>query len=189
MSLRSKWDATGGRRRIRLLLVVCCLLASCSNDMEKVQFFDRRDLPHQTLKGAHIYRSESGRLQLVMEASDIKVYRTPENKTVYPKGLKLHFYSEDRREKAFLTAGYGISFDDRNLMKAAKGVVIVDYRTGDTSYLDNLIWNSAEHRIYSNNPVRSVNGQRVTLGDGFVSDENFENPQILHQRGTVLVNE
>ena len=68
-------------------------------------------------------------------------------------------------------------------------MVIIDYRSGDTSYMENIIWNSAEGRIYSNDTVRSVNGARVTIGDGFESDENFTSPQILHQRGTIQIDD
>ena len=165
------------------------MAASCVNDIEKVNFFNRQHLPAQEVKDANIIRSVSGELQVSVKAPVIDIYQKPENKTVYPKGVQLYFYNADRTKKAYMRADYGISYDDQNLMMVRDNVVIIDYRTGDTSYLDDLTWNSNERRIYSNNPVRSVNGQRVTLGDGFVSDENFENPQVLHQRGTVVINE
>lgn len=174
---------------ILLLMLLAFVNFSCSNDIEKVQFFDRKDLPSQMVTKAHVIRSDSGKKQLVLEAPCIEAYEKPERKTVYPKGLQIHFYDNTNALKAYIRAGYGISLDDRELMEIRHNVVIIDYRTGDTSYLENLVWNSGEGRIYSNNPVRSVNGQRVTLGDGFESDDNFETPQIIHQRGTVLINE
>jgi LPS export ABC transporter protein LptC len=185
-SADSRWH----RSVCYLLFCLCGIMAaSCVNDIEKVNFFNRQHLPAQEVKDANIIRSVSGELQVSVKAPVIDIYQKPENKTVYPKGVQLYFYNADRTKKAYMRADYGISYDDQNLMMARDNVVIIDYRTGDTSYLDDLIWNSNERRIYSNNPVRSVNGQRVTLGDGFVSDENFENPQVLHQRGTVVINE
>ena len=90
---------------------------------------------------------------------------------------------------ADVKAGYAYSFDDKKIIEARKHVVIIDYRSGDTSYMESIIWNSAEGRIYSNDTVRSVNGPRVTIGDGFESDENFTSPQILHQRGTIQIDD
>ncbi|MBR6330572.1 MAG: hypothetical protein IKR79_02860, partial [Bacteroidales bacterium] len=61
--------------------------------------------------------------------------------------------------------------------------------SGDTSYLNSIIWNSAEHRIFSRDTIKSVNGARVTYGDGFESDDEFTAPRILHQRGTMTFDE
>ena len=71
------------------------------------------------------------------------------------------------------------------MVEARNNVVSVDFRSGDTSYLNSIVWNSSEHRIYSDDTIKSVNGQRVTYGDGFESDDNFNEPRILHQRGTI----
>lgn len=171
------------------LLFLSLLSASCANDMEKIEFFGRKELPYQIIDSASVVRSSEGNLQMVMDAPHIEVYKNPENKTVCPQGVKVTFYDALGKKKAFLKGDYGISYDDRKMMEVQKNVVIIDYHTGDTSYLADLIFNQAEHRIYSQHPVKSVNGPRVTMGDGFESDENFTNPQILHQRGTVLIEE
>ena len=64
-------------------------------------------------------------------------------------------------------------------------MVIIDYDSGDTTYMESLIWDKKEKKIYSDKPLKSVNGSRVTYGDGFESDESFKNPQIFRQRGTL----
>lgn len=172
------------RSSIALLLLVCCF-ASCGNDMETIQFFDRQELPDNTIKMAHIQRSEHGRLQLKMDAPEIEQYSKPEAKTVYPKGLVMHFFDDYNKPTAILTARYAVSFDKRNVMQVRDSVVIIDLRSGDTTYLQDLTWDAMQQRIYTDKPLRSKNGQRVTYGDGFTSDENMELPQILHQRGTL----
>ena len=156
--------------------------------MEKVNFFARQEMPHQRLDSATVVRSTEGRLQMVMEAPVVVVYKQPENKTECPQGVLLRFYN-GRQVKTSIRANYGISYDDRQYMELKKNVVIIDYQTGDTSYLHDLYWDGIEHRIYSHRPVRSVNGQRVTIGDAFESDEDFIAPVIVRQRGTILLNE
>ena len=62
-------------------------------------------------------------------------------------------------------------------------------RSGDTIYLEDIIWRNDDDIIFSNHPVRSVNGHRVTYGDGFSSDERLENLHISHQRGVIEFND
>lgn len=167
-------------------LITCIFLSACSNDMDKVRFFGRKELPLQTVINGHADRSEYGKLQLHLDARKIVQYGDPNPRTIYPEGLELWLYDGDASQvKAYIRAGYGESSDQTNMTKVRDSVVIIDYRSGDTSYLKDLYWDNQEHRIYSKNPIRSVNGNRVTYGDGFESDENFESPMILHQRGTI----
>jgi len=153
--------------------------------MEKIHFFDRQVLPDNTIRQARIQHSEYGRLQLLMEAPVIEQYSNPETKTVYPEGLKARFFDGVNNPTATLTARYAVSYDNRQLTKVQDSVVIIDLRSGDTTYLQELTWDAVQHRIYSEKPLRSVNGKRVTYGDGFESDDNMQSPQIIHQRGTV----
>lgn len=165
------------------------ILASCSNDIEKVRAFDRRDMPRQVLDGATVTRSEYGNLQLELRAPEIRVYDSPENLTVYPHGVEMTFFEDNRSAKAFIRADSAISKDDRDLMEAYGNVVVIDYHTGDTTYLHNIVWNTADGRLYSDTTVRSVNGHRVTYGDGFDSDDRLENLHIIRQRGTIEFND
>ena len=158
---------------------------SCSNDMKDVSRFARQNPPDQEIKDARILRSEYGKLQLKLTAPVIKQYRTPDTRTLYPDGVELGFYAEDRSLKTFIRANKAISYDDKNILKANDSVVVIDYSNGDTVYLEDIIWKSNEDIIYSNHPVRAVNGNRVTYGDGFVSDENMNNLRIRRQRGVI----
>lgn len=157
--------------------------------MERVAFFAPQEMPSQQLDSASVWRSSNGQLQMTMTAPHIDIYKTPEPKTICPQGVELRFYSRPDKVKTLVKADYGIAYDQREMMQLKGNVVIIDYQSGDTSYLEDLHWNGIEHHIYSHHPVRSVNGQRVTLGDSFESDENFEQPLILHQRGTILIEE
>ena len=184
----SRQQTTGKRHRAaaRCLLVVCGLmLASCSNDMNDIRQFERKAPPDQEIKEAHIWRSEYGRLQLELEAPRIIQYRKPDTRTLYPEGVELRFYNEERTLTTFIRANTATSYDDKNILTAKDSVVVIDYTNGDTVYLEDIVWKSNEDIIYSNHPVRAVNGNRVTYGDGFVSDENMSNLRITRQRGII----
>jgi len=176
------------RQRLNGLLLAFSfylLVSSCSNDMKDIQRFEQTRPPDQEITDAHIWRSEYGRLQLELDAPRIVQYRNPDTRTHYPKGVELRFYDSQRQLKTRISARKATSFDDKNILTASDSVVVIDYSNGDTVYLQDIIWKSDEDIIYSNHPVRAVNGNRVTYGDGFVSDEKMSNLRITRQRGTI----
>lgn len=182
------WCKALGTGLSTLSLTACLLLASCHGD-KRVVPYDRSDSAVQEVFNAHVRRSERGRLQLELDAPIIQKYDLPKPRTVYrAKGkdrVLLCFFDDEHRIKSSIEAGYAVSLDDRNIMEASDSVVVIDYGTGDTIYLVDLVWNSAEDRIYSDNPVRAKNGSRITEGDGFVSDQRMDNMHIIRQRGVI----
>lgn len=177
---------TKGQRSCLLVLISSFLLLSaCGNDIEKTKMFEPQTLPESTVKNAKIQRSEYGKLQLVMRAPLIEKYSTPEEKTEYPKGVVMYFYDGYNKPTGILRARYAVSLDKRETMMVRDSVVIIDLQRGDTIYLQDLTWNQMEHRVYSQNPLRTKNGPRVTYGDKFESDDAFQAPIIFHQRGTI----
>lgn len=170
-----------------LLCLFLCLLpvAGCRNDMEKVHFFDDKELPQQSLDTIQMIMSKHGNVEMIMTAPKVVIYDKPQKKTEYPNGVTLRIVDKNKKDVAVVRADYACSFDEKKEIEARKNVVVIDYSTGDTSYLNSIVWNSGDHRIYSMEPVKSVNGQRVTYGDGFESDDEFRQPVILHQRGTI----
>ena len=157
--------------------------------MQDIERFGRQNPPDQEIKTARIHRSEEGRLQVEIDAPLITRYSQPSARTVYPRGVDLRFYDEGRHLKTTIHARHAVSYDDRNIMKASDSVVVVDYSSGDTIYLEDILWRDDEDIIFSNHPVHSVNGNRITYGDGFVSDERLENLRITRQRGVIVFND
>lgn len=157
--------------------------------MSDISRFERQNPPDQELKQAHIRRSDHGRMQMELNAPLIRKYLEPAARTLYPEGVEIRFFNDQREPTTFIRADKAISYDDRNIMKASDSVVVIDYASGDTVYLDDIIWRDNEDIIFSNHPVRAVNGNRVTYGDGFVSDEQMSNLRITHQRGVIEFND
>ena len=161
------------------------IFSSCSYDMSDIERFERENPPDQEIKEAHVWRTEEGKPQLELDAPTIVQYRQPDTRTVYPDGVELRFYDENRRVQTLIRANKATSYDDKNILTATDSVVVIDYTSGDTVYLKDITWESDNDIIYSRNPVRAVNGNRVTYGDGFTSDGNMTNLRITRQRGTI----
>lgn len=178
------------RRKVAYVLSlfsVLLFLWGCRNDMGQVKFFDRQKLPDQMLYNADITHSEYGRVQMRMTAPVVAQYTSPEQKTIYPEGVKMVFFDESLHKSAYISAKYASTYDNKGLTMVKDSVVIIDFNTHDTIYLEDMIWSKNEGRVYSRHLVEAHNGQRITYGDGFESDDNFDNLRIIHQRGTVEV--
>lgn len=168
-----------------LTFFILVTLTACGNDMKDIGRFEHDNPPDQEVKGAHVWRTESGKPQLELDAPTIVQYRQPDTRTLYPDGVELRFYDEGRHVTTLIRANQATSYDDKNILTATDSVVVIDYKNGDTVYLKDITWESDEDIIYSHNPVKAVNGHRVTYGDGFVSDGNMTNLRITRQRGTI----
>ncbi len=164
------------------------LLAACNSQLETIP--DRADSADQEVTNAHVVRSENGRKQLELDAKLIQKYERPRAMTQYRSRdgvpVKMRFFdANDGHVTVTITADSAVSFDDRNIMEAHGNVVVIDFKNGDTVYLEDLIWNDNEDRVYSDHPVRARNGKRLTEGDAFTSDSRMEHMQIVRQRGVV----
>lgn len=154
---------------------------------------DRTDSADQVVRDAHVRRTENAQLQIELDAPLIEKYELPRPKTEFHsrdgQRVQLRIYGDGNTLKALIEANYAISYDDRDIMEAYDSVIVIDYKGGDTILLQDLIWNSAEDRIYSEHPVRARNGNRLTEGDGFTSNQRMDDMHIIRQRGVIEFND
>ena len=127
----------------------------------------------------------SENLSIMMSENGIKSYHfeTPlmEGYTMardpyreFRKGVKITMFDEDSlsSDAATLTANYAIFYEKRKLWEA-KGDVVVEQSNGRRLYTQQLFWNQATHRIYSNVDSRIIDGDEMTDCEGFESDEEM----------------
>jgi LPS export ABC transporter protein LptC len=185
---RGKWKVERLPKAVASLstfLFPLSTLFSCGNDMKDISRFEPQNLPDQEIVDAHVWRSDEGQLQLELTAPRIVRLRDPDARTIYPQGVDVRFFNAERQLTTTIHANRATSYDEKDILVASDSVVVIDYANGDTVYLQEIVWNSREDLIYSNHPVKSVNGRRVTYGDGFVSDGKMTNLRIKHQRGVI----
>ena len=92
----------------------------------------------------------------------------------FRRGVKITMFEEDStsNDAATLTANYAIFYENRKLWEA-KGDVVVIQTNGRRLYTQQLFWNQATHRIYSNVDSRIIDGEEMTNCEGFESDEEM----------------
>lgn len=107
----------------------------------------------------------------------------------FRRGIRITTFRKDSLASvdAVLTANYAIYYENRKLWEA-KGDVVVRKWDGKELYTQQLFWNERTKRIYSNVDSRFVDGTRgVFVGEGFESDDQFDDWQLRYQRSRMEV--
>lgn len=157
---------------------------SCKNDLEKIRALESDSLPDLIIKEPSIIKSVSGKVDSKVEGPTMKRFSGENPYTEFPDGVFVTFYKDEEVIQSTLSAKYGISKENEMEMEARNDVVIIDYEKGDTIYTEQIIWNQNTDTIRSDKPLKRVNGDNITYGDGFVMDSKTGIYFVPNQRGT-----
>lgn len=99
-------------------------------------------------------------------------------------GIKIITYQDDSMQmvNATLVANYAIYYENRKLWEA-KGNVEIHKADSTEVYTQQLFWNSATKRIYSNVDTKIITATDTYLTEGFISDEDLKEIEFRHWNG------
>lgn len=162
---------------------------SCGNSMNSIQEVAVKDtLPVEQALDVTMYYSDSGHIEACLTAPVTKRYENKDQKGILKltDGLKVIFYDSLGREETVLTARYGERFDELQRIEIKYDVVII---TADSEkmYTDHLIWDEKANRVYSNVFIKIITPDKIIWGDGFESDESFDQYRILRPKGEIEI--
>lgn len=143
----------------------------------------------QFIKEGEIIYSEKGIVKVRLTSPVINNYETTEKYIEMPDGFYAEFFGDSTEIESTITAEYGIFYQEKNLMEARKNVVVHSLKDSVTLNTEELIWDQNIHKIYSNVFVKITEPDKILLGDGFESEEDFSQRKILKLRGEIAVKE
>ena len=163
------------------------LLFGCSPDLKTIEDITRVDeSPIESTFNIEIIYTENARVKMVMQAPQMDRFTGERHYIEMPEGLEVLFYDSLMRVTSSLSANYAISYDNNELVEARNDVVVVN-EAGERLNTEHLVWNQKEERIFSDKFVKITTADEVLYGDGFESDERFEQWEILSPRGTFTI--
>jgi LPS export ABC transporter protein LptC len=171
----------------QFLLILNLILVGCSeSNTDKVKRVSpERILPIETGKDVLINYTDSGLTKARVKAPLLERYATEDkNYTEMRYGISVDFLNKNGTVESFLKAKYAIRYDREKRMIARNDVVVLNI-AGDTLRTEELIWEEATQRVYSDKFVRITTKSEIIMGDGFESDITFKNPKIHKIRGIV----
>ncbi len=172
------------------LLVGTILLLSCKNDIEVVNALAERDkVPSLIAKNIELIYTENGNLRMRVLAPETQSFQYAEEPyNEFPKGITVFRYDDSMKIESTITANYAIFYEAKELWNA-KYDVVAQNRIGQILNTEQLFWDQKSKKIYSDDMVKITSGDDVIFGEGFDSDENFNDWVIRKISGTFYFEE
>ncbi len=171
-------------------LVGTILLFSCKTDMEMVNAFSNQEsIASVKASNIEILYTENGKLKVRIIAPSTQYFQYAEEPyTEFPEGIEVHKFDDTLAVESSLTASWALYYENKKLWNARYNVVATN-RKGEILNTEQLFWDENKKTIYSNDMVKITTSDGVIFGEGFESDENFDDWVIRKTSGIIYVEE
>ncbi len=176
------------RIRVALLLGGATLFMSCHRTQPPAGDEQMQDVITQQSEDLKIVYSKEGNLSYRFSTPLMERYEMAREPYMeFRKGVEITTYNDSTHTvESTLTANYAIFLEKQELWEA-KGNVVATKAGGQKLETEQLFWNQKTKRVYSNVDSKVTQGRDVILGEGFDSDEEFEDYIIRRPKGRVSV--
>jgi len=134
------------------LLFTFCLI-SCENDPGDIELWTKKTDLIEEAKTVESYLSQSGVMKAKLTAPVMFRYQRDTVYTEFPNTLHVDFYDDSVRVESWLTAKYGIYYDNLNKVFLRDSVTVIN-NEGDTLRCPELWWDQNQQKFYTDKPAR-----------------------------------
>ncbi len=173
-----------------VVLTIAISFFSCSNDMENViKVSELEKLPE--LSGDNIVFSQREYGKIVISISTPRITKTKideesgAEKMEFPQGISVVQYSTYPDTMSMISANYAVNYSDKGVWEARGNVVAKNSRNQETLNTEYLVWDQNQGVIYSDKRVQVSTPDDIIFGEGFRSDDQFEDWQIEKVTGVI----
>ncbi|MCF6295894.1 MAG: LPS export ABC transporter periplasmic protein LptC [Flavobacteriaceae bacterium] len=105
----------------------------------------------------------------------------------FPEGINLTMFDKENN-KSNVVADYAILYDETDLIDLQGNVVLTTHKK-DTLFADQLFYDQKKEWLFTNLPVRFRTKNELINGNGFDSNRDFTNAQVLEVTGRIFIDE
>ena len=162
------------------------LIASCHTDIQTINQVTASDKTHpeQTMKEAEILYSDSGKVKMKLTGPHLDTYSGDKPYIEFPKGVNVLFYDDSMKVNSRLKADYGIRYEKEGKMEVKRNVEVINIKNEKLNTED-LIWEEAKDKIYTDAFVKITTKDEVMYGDGLESNQDFTKYKIKNIKGVI----
>lgn len=169
--------------------VVLLLLGftSCRNTEEELAQFNDEQFEKERAEGVTFIFGQNGKTK-----SELYAVRYERMTAITPSYIDLldsvhvDFFSDKQVVENQVTAEKARYYPDIGDIVLKNNVRVVT-KDGDTLYTDDLYWSEKLEKIYTNSPIKIVNGPQVTTGQGLEANKDFSWVKVYKQKGMVPI--
>jgi LPS export ABC transporter protein LptC len=169
------------------ILFGMAMLFSCRPDLKTIESLTKIDEgPVESTRNIEVIYSEEGHIRMIMRAPQMDRYEGEKQYLEMPQGLQVEFYDTLMNVTSSMSAKYAISHDDDKRIEARNDVVVVN-QLNERLNTEHLVWDQEKEFIFSDKFVKITTEDEILYGDGFESDERFDQWTILRPRGAFTI--
>lgn len=168
--------------------VLCAMLASCENDIEKVKnLSNSEDLPAIMAQGYEVLYSDSTVIRRKLQTPEMIIHRNQkEPYTEFPQGVAITQYDAQMNVVSYITSQYAKYYEAEERWEAKNNVIAVNLN-GDTLKTEFLIWDLKKGKIFSDQFVKIIQKDQITTGTSFESNQDFTEYSFRNLKGQIYV--
>ncbi len=172
----------------RILIVVALFLITitgCENSLTEIKKISTDiDATVETAENIEILYSTDAHVRARLTSKELKRFVTRKPYLEFNKGVSVTFFDEQLIQSSKLTAGYGRVDEQTNEMIAKNNVEVLTSKNEKLN-TEELIWDSKNKKIYSEQFVTIQTKDEIIYGDGIEANEDMTNYKIKKIRGTI----
>jgi hypothetical protein len=161
-------------------IVAALMLFSCEGNFKEVQKSTFAEFtPSGEADSINIKYTDSGRIKSILISPKMKDFATVEFPfTEFPNGVSVTLY-DDHGKKTFVSAKYGVTFKNTNLIDL-KGNVKITNETGQIFETEQLYFDQKNEWFYTEKRYKFTDPKGVSYGEGIDFSKDFK---IINSQG------
>ena len=176
-------------------MVVMAIISffSCSNDMKNViKVSELEKLPELSGENIQFTQTEYGKIVISISTPCITKSKMDNDedaadKMEFPQGISVVQYSSYPDTLSWITANYAVNYGDKDIWEARGNVVAQNNNNHERLNTEYLVWDQRNGIIYSNKKVQVSTPDDIILGEGFKSDDQFNDWQVEKVTGVISI--
>ena len=149
-----------------LLFAFCLLwfmLSSCENKQEEIDQWTKNINLREEATTVESFLSQGGQIKAKLTAPLMYRYQKDTVYTEFPNTLHVDFYGDSLQTESWLTAMYGIYYDNLNKVFLRDSVTVINIE-GDTLRTPELWWDQSAGKFYTDKPARLDGPDKHLIG-------------------------
>lgn len=164
-------------------------LVSCENDPGEIELWTKKADLIEEAKTVESYLSQAGVMKAKLTAPLMYRYQRDTVYTEFPNTLHVDFYDDSVRVESWLTAKYGIYYDNLNKVFLRDSVTVINTE-GDTLRTPELWWDQNQQKFYTDKPARlDGKDKHITGNQGLEATQDLKVIQFKYPTGPFNVKE
>lgn len=178
-------------KKLRITIVTTFVVAmffSCKSKFKEDSVISNfENEPIGVAENVNLKYTDSGKVKAILKSPIMLDYS---NRSFgfreFPKGVNLELITNG--EKNIVISDFATYYIKTNIIDL-KGNVLITTPDNDTLYAEQLYYDESKQWLFTNLPVTFRTGQDKINGNGFDSNSDFTNAEVLEITGIITVNE